>query len=395
MRKPTQKDKRFIPTNLVKAAAASGVACLVAFSLLCIAGAGLSGVFSGFDEHFYMKYFYDIHNNSTKAMMESPDILVIDIGDIQTRSGIAELIEKVVKCRPAVIGLDVFMKANPDMRNEADSLVLKAITNADCPVVSPCIYDETTEEWQYPFYHDLLDTVNFRYASPVAFDVNEDYTGVDPRSPCRASALELAETFSSISGCKLEKWKHRAINYRNKEFFPLNGLDPMDSELIAGKIVLLGDCRSFNDIRTLPFKIMGNNRLPSVVNIAYTVNSLLSSREYCLKHDYGFMRSIYNRPFRICTFPINFVLSYLLCFIFSLLVFSINGFVPDGKRSSKVIWLTISFIVEVGVKFILILLCINLLTAYFLIVPNILLYVTALLFIDSAITGVNILFEKE
>lgn len=395
MRRPTPKNKRHIPSGLVKAAAASGVACLVAFLFLSIAGAGLSGVFTGFDEHFYMKFFYDIHNKNTKAAMESPDILVVDIGDIQTRSGIADLIEKIAECKPAVIGLDVFMKSNPDMKDDADSLILKAIAGAGCPVVSPCIYDEINEEWQYPFYYEVLDTVNFRYASPVAFDVNEEYTGVDPRSPRRASALELAEIFSSVSGCRLEKWKRRSINYRNKEFFPLNGLDQMNPELIAGKIVLLGDCRSFNDIRTLPFKVMGNNRLPSVVNIAYTVNSLLSSREYCRNNGYGFVRRIYNRPFRVCTFPINFALSYLLCFVFSLLVFSMNGIVPNGKRSRKVTWLALSFIIAVGVKFLLILLCIKLLTAIFLVVPNILLYVTALLFVDSAIRAVDILFEKK
>lgn len=382
-------------SNVLKALLSSALALFSAFLLLKLLGAGFSGVLSGFDEHFYMQFFYDIHNREAKSVRESPDITVIDISDIQTRSGLADLIDSVIRYQPAVIGLDVFMRENPDVKDDADNRVIRSLSKAGCAVVSPCIYDEISGSWQYPFYKDVLDSANFLYASPVAFDVNEEYSGTDPRADCSTSAYEIARVFSSVSGCDLVDWNRRSINYRNKDFFPLDGKDILDRSLIEGKIVLIGDCHSFNDIRTLPFKVMASNRLPSVINIAYTLNSLISSKQYCDKQGYGFVRRMYNCPFVRCSSAISLALSYFLCFLFALAFFSLGGYGVTGSRRKGVAAILMTFILSVGMKFLMILACIELLTSVFLVVPDILLYVTSMLFVDSAIEVVKILtFDK-
>lgn len=381
--------------NILRSAAAAALACLLAFGTLKILGAGLTSVVSGFDEDFYLKYFYDIHNRSTKAMSESDAIRVFDIGEYTTRSETAEVIRTIAECKPTVIGLDVFMQKNDELKEESDMKVVEALASAECTIVSPCIFNENSQEWNYPFYKDSIGNDYLEYASTIAFDMFEQYETDDPRSSMNTMAYKIVNSYSKATGFHFAGFEKMAINYRNKEFFAYSRLEDIDPEDFAGKIVLIGDCKDYRDIRTTPFKIMGSNSLPGVINIGYTVNSLLCSREYCKENGFNLNRRKYNEPYKKCSTLMNLGLSYILCFLLSLVIaiFAVRD-VNSFNKIKRTGFIVLSFLSVIAAEVIMVILCFAVFTSTFMKIPDILLFLTSLLFVDTSIKIVEVFNDE-
>ncbi|MCQ2183330.1 MAG: CHASE2 domain-containing protein [Bacteroidales bacterium] len=386
---------KFTDGNIFRSAIAALLACIFSYGTLSALGAGLTSLVSGFDDTYYLKCFYDLFNKGTRAMPESDAIRVIDIGDYNSRSEIAEVIGKVSACNPAVIGLDVFMAENAELKHEADAKVLEAFSSVGCTVVSPCVFDENTQTWMYPFYKDSLVCGNVMYASPVAFDMLDRYDTTDPRSSMKTIASCIAEKYSEVVGLKLNDFEGMALNYRNKEFFTVERIEDIDPEDLEGRIVLMGDCKDYRDIRTTPFKIKGSYNLPGVINIGYTVNSLLCSRDYCKDNGFSFNRRRYNEPFKTCSTAMNLSMSYIMCFLLSLLVslFS-NRNVTSFTKFKRIWFIVLSFVSVIAAEIIMVILCFAVFTSLFLKIPDILLFLTSLLFVDTCIKLVEV-FNNE
>lgn len=386
---------KFNKRAFLRAAVAALLACLLASGTLKVLGTGLTGAISGFDETYYLKCFYDIHNKGTRAMPESDAIRVIDIGEYQSRSEIAEIIGKVAECRPAIIGFDVFMASNGELKDDASQKVLDALSLVECPFVSPCVFDDNVQKWQYPFYKDSVIRDSFLYASPLAFDMLGSYETLDPRSPVNTMAYSIVANYSKIKGLDEPRFEGMALNYRNKEFFTISRLEDIVPEDFEGKIVLIGDCKDYRDIRTTPFRIMGSNSLPGVVNIGYTVNSLLCRRDYCDDNGFSPSRRRYNQPYRKLNVAINLAISYIMCFILSIIIalFSSRNVESFGKFK-RTGFIILSFLSILAAEVIMVILCFSVFTSTFLIIPDILLFLTSLLFVDTCIKIVEV-FNNE
>lgn len=380
---------------ILRAAAAALLACLFASGTLKILGAGLTGTISGFDETFYLKCFYDIHNKGTKAMPESDAIRVIDLGEYSSRSQIAEMLKKVAECKPAIIGFDVFMAQNGELKDEAGQKVLEALALLECPFVSPCIFDDNAQKWQYPFYKDSIVRDNFIYASPLAFDMLGQYEAIDPRSPVNTMAYSIVTNYSKAKGLEDPHFEGMALNYRNKEFFTTSRLEDIDPEDLEGKIVLMGDCKDYRDLRTTPFKIMGSKNLPGIINIGYSVNSLLCSRDYCEDNGFSSGRRRYNQPYKKSSVATNLVISYIMCFILSIIItlFSIRN-VESFNKFKRTVFIILSFLSVLVAEAVMVIMCFSIFTSIFMIIPDILLFLTSLLFVDTCIKIVEV-FNNE
>lgn len=370
---------------LAKAAVSAVLSCVTSIILLSCISAGLSSFLVGFDEDFYMGLYYDLHNATTMAVQESDEILVFDIGSYNSRTEVAEVLKAIAGCKPAAVGLDVFMAENEELKEEADSAVIAAITSFECPLVSPCVYDDIDGVWKFPFYEPFVDSTRCFFASPVAFDMLEQFSAMDPRSSKVTFAYELAEVFAGLSGRQIGYSNHFAANYRNKEFFPMASIDELDPGLVAGKLVLVGDCQDFRDIRSIPFKIMSSNNLPGVVNLAYTINSLLCTRSYCRENGFGSLRTRYNAPYRRCGTLMNLLLSYLLCFAFSFCMYFLF-FVSSRKngRRQRLFIILLPLLLTIVVETLLIVVCLEVFTSLLMLIPDIFLFVTSILFVSTS-----------
>lgn len=378
-------------SHIIRAAVSAIIACILAFLMLKILGIGLTGTFTGFDDNYYLSCFYNLYNKNSKSVQESNDIVVFDIADYSSRTDISNVINKIASFKPSVICLDVFMPRNVELDQDADNRIVDALSGVECTVVSPCILDEVNDEWEYPFYKDKLDTPDYIYASPVSFDLFEQYSENDPRNAMKTTAFSVAEAFTRVYGLELNETNGCAINFRNKEFIPYSDLDEIEESDIKGKIVLIGDCKDYKDTRILPCRVKDSYNMPGVILIGYTVNTLISSSDYCKSNGYNFIRSAYNRPFKKCRAVTNLALSYTLCFLLSLLMllFADREFEGAGKlRRIGVIFL--SFFSVMVAEILMVMICFAIFTSLFLRIPDILLFLISMLFVDTAIKIVEV-----
>lgn len=377
----------------VRSAVSAAFSCFLAFLLVKVLGVELSSFFVDSSDS-YMKSYYDVHNGSTRAVSESEDIVIVDIGAFRSRKEIAAVLDKIIACKPLVVGLDVFMPENDELRADADSAVVSSLFKADFPFVSPCVFDETAQEWEFPFYVSELDTLHHKYASPVAFDFFEQYSLTDPRSSRNTFAYEVAAQYERVTGRRVNFFDGFTVNYRNKDFYPVSDMEEINNETIGGKVILVGDCQDYRDIHTLPFKIMGSTSIPGVANIAYTLNSLLSTGQYCDDHHYTGMQRRYNRPFYKCRTWMNILISYVLCFLFSLVVYLIPA-VDERRRGrlTNAILILLPMLLTILAEIVLLISCYEIITSIFLLIPNIFLFVGSVLFVGTCNNLVNELFD--
>lgn len=375
-------------------AVSAAIACILAFVFVKAPGFDIIAQIVNSSAP-YMSIYYDTHNDNARAMSESEDIVIVDIGEYHFREEIATVIEKVINCKPAAVGLDVYMPRNKELKERADSAVTNALMKADFPFISPCVYDETSQVWDFPFYKSALDTLHHKYASPVAFDFFEQYSFTDPRSSKNTFAFVIAEQYAKVTGRTINTFSGLTVNYRNKDFFPISDFDEINRDNLEGKIVLVGDCQDYRDLHTIPFKIFGSNSIPGVVNIAYTLNSLITTKEYCEEHQYSALMKRFNKPYRKCNTWFNIFLSYLLCYIFSVFV----GFMSkrEGRKSTKasrILAIVLPAILTILAECLLVFLCNGLFTSICMKIPDIFLFMTSILFVSMSNTLVNELFAK-
>lgn len=380
---------------LVKVAVSAAISCIASIILIACISAGLRTFLVGLDMDFYTKLYYDLHNRTTMSMPESDDIVIFDIGDYKSRTEIAEAVGSLAACKPAVMLFDIFMAENNELKESADSAITAAFLSMDFPIVSPCLYNDLTNEWEYPFYRSSVDSTRHHFASPVAFDMAGRFNAKDPRSNKVTAAYKAASIFTNIYGYPLGYSDDFMVNYRNKGFFPVVSKEELEPDFIDGKIVIVGDCKDYRDIHSTPFKIMSSNFIPGVVTIAYIVNSLISTKKYCNDKGYDNTRTRYNAPFHRCGTLINLLLSYLLCFAFSYCSYLLSDLgKPEDKKFKKLILITAPMFITILVELLLMIICFEMVTSILMLIPDIFLFMTSFLFVTTSNSLVNELFSK-
>lgn len=383
---------RLNQNKIIKSLLVSLMACATAMLMLRLLGVSAMSYYSGFDDTFYLKCYYDLHNRSTASIPESEDIVIFDISDCKTRVEIATTLKQISDFNPAVICLDIFMPDDSERDVESDKECLEVLSSIQCNIISPCLYDETMSQWLNPFYREFLSSSNFSYASPVTFGMFEQFSKEDPRSPENTMAYAVAETFSDLNGTGIPRdLKGFCINYRNKEFFPYSNIENLDRETVEGKIVIVGGCKDYQDVHTLPFRIKASNRLPGVVNIAYTINSLISTKQYCREKGYGFLRKSYNQPYKKCSTGVDITISYILCLMVAIVMFAFqNHFEKLQGKWRRFAWTLVSVFAILLFETMAVILSFEFFTTVCMLVPNLLLFVTSILFVDTWAKAVDI-----
>ncbi|MBQ0097111.1 MAG: CHASE2 domain-containing protein [Bacteroidales bacterium] len=381
---------------LLKVAVSAALSCLASVILIFCISTGLRTFLVGLDKDFYTKIYYDIHNRTTMSMPESDDIVIFDIGDYKSRTEIAEAIGCLAACKPAVVLLDIFMAENDELKESADSAITAAFLSMDFPIVSPCLYNDLTNELEYPFYRNYVDSTKHFFASPVAFDMAGSFRAKDPRNNNVTASYKAASIFTDLYGYPLGYSDDFMVNYRNKGFFPLVSKEELEPDFIDGKIVIIGDCKDYLDIHSTPFKVMSSNFIPGVVTIAYIVNSMISTGTYCNDKGYEGMRTRYNAPFHRCGTFINLLLSYLLCFAFSYCSYILTDLSrPDDRKFKRLVLIIVPMFITIFVELLLMITCFEIVTSLLMLIPDIFLFMTSVLFVTTSNSLVNELFSKK
>lgn len=246
-------------------------------------------------------YFSSLNNNTVDT-----SIVIVNIENLD-RDGIADVLARVAAAQPAVIGLDVFFSSQ--RATPYDSLLQATLMQLSEKIVIARKYTPSgTPDLDY-WQHEGLSTGH------AGILTNKNNTSiVRSFEPFIMSDSEKAWAFSAEIARKYKPEAFEALSQRNKPSEILNykgainafrllnyrdvaELTPENSNLLRGKIVLLGFCggntmntSDYSDMFYTPVGFdMSPNRRPDMYGVVLHANivSMLLSQNYISKVPMG------------------------------------------------------------------------------------------------------------
>ncbi|MFZ4521052.1 MAG: CHASE2 domain-containing protein [Bacteroidales bacterium] len=187
-------------------------------------------------------WFSKVHERDT--ILTNPYIRIVDVGTLD-RGQIGELINKINRFNPKVIGVDIQFTGSKDPHK--DSILSEAIQNSKHIVLAGSLKNmEDQSNSIFPLEGKSMGFINLNVSHNTnvrSFFPVEKINGKDQF----AFAALIAKAFDEDAFDHLldRKVKEEVINYSgNKEHFSLLTPDKIDSSEVAGNIVLIGFCCS-------------------------------------------------------------------------------------------------------------------------------------------------------
>ena len=259
--------------------------------------------------------FFDIQHYGPSG--ESPAIAVVDISDVEDRGDLAVLLERVALCDPACMGVDaIFEGLRSD--EEGNARLVDAVRTYGDKMIFTCKltdYDRQAGCFTSSVHSFFADSLPIR----------EGYANLKnnlDNLPVRKLSVQNklgANTVKSFPAAIVEQFAGRSlenhgedwlINYRNVGFRVIAPDDiEQEAGFLEGKIVLLGGVREERDAHVSPL-----GKMPGVMIQAYTVDTLLGKKV------------------RYLPSWINWILAFVLCFLFQVTVEALVKATGQGRR---------------------------------------------------------------
>lgn len=262
----------------------------------------------------FMEYYYNFFNYEKYTTGHFPlcrEIVIIDAHDssIGSRSGMADVLNRLSDLQPAVVGMDILYPNTHESTEEEDRALSEAAARlGDRLVMAARMHGKDSLEHSFFTLSRGLTYATVNAQSFFGFTPTDSLSGKAVDKLVFALAKRYTETVPD----------QPIINYESLSFRRITEPDQISSSLIDGKIVLIGDCQDSKDEVDLPFLVEGRTTLSGVKVNAYQLASLV-------------------QPSRALT-KLPFVFSFAICFI---LVFAYGFFVCIWPGESKETFLTI------------------------------------------------------
>ena len=248
---------------------------------------------------------------------ESGSIAIVDITDVEERSEIALLLERVALCNPAVIGVDAIFEG---LRSDAEgnARLMDVVETCKDQLVFTCKltdYDSQAKGFTSSVHSFFVDNI----------PVSEGYANLKnnlDNLPVRKLSVQSRlgqDAVKSFPAVIVEKYSGQAlenhgedwlINYRNVTFHVVSPDDiEEEADFLEGKIVLLGGAREERDMHASPL-----GKMPGVVIQAYSVDTLMG------------------KSVRYLPSWINWILAFVLCWLFQVTVETVVKKTGNGRR---------------------------------------------------------------
>lgn len=308
------------------------ISCIIGGGLIEVAGRHLAAGIVGVESNFYLKYYFGCLNSifPDEGLEANNSIVLIDVRDYTSREDIACVLETVYNLGPRVIAMDLHFNENSSIKENVNDSLRNVIRRVQDKLVAPVLYapssDRTLYEARLPFYACDTNITGIVYSEPLHHHVYDTYSsvGFDNSSVICDERLRKYIDDAPFSTTVIRKylgnpyWKTEGvfINYISKYFRQFNDISKLSEDDILGSIVLIGDCYDNKDLYSTPFMINGQkDGFAGVVNLAYVLNSLLTTKSYC-KENIGVYKFA-NMPLTTCSSWID----YAMAFVFTLLYF--------------------------------------------------------------------------
>lgn len=248
---------------------------------------------------------------------ESGVIAVVDISDVGERGEIASILERVALCDPACVGVDAIFEG---YRSDAEgNAMLTEVVNAyKDKLVFTCKltdYDSGAGCFTSSVHSFFADSVTvfegFANLKNNMDNLPVRKLGVKSKLGQEEVLSFPAAVVERYSGHTLENHgEDWLINYRNVNFRVVSPDDiEEEADFLEGKIVLLGGVREERDMHSSPV-----GKMPGVLIQAHSVDTLIGKKV------------------RYLPSWINWVLAFVLCWLFQITVEAAVRTTGSGRR---------------------------------------------------------------
>ncbi|MDE5561816.1 MAG: CHASE2 domain-containing protein [Bacteroidaceae bacterium] len=262
-----------------------GLVAVIAMTLIVVLGwlsfniKFLSPVARAIQEFSLSDMYYNIEWQENGAPEMSRDITLIDITEVRKRDEIANVIEKVKQCSPAVIGVDIiFEDQNYDIHGD---MVLMDVAEASGAIFAYKLtdYAPMTDSFQERVRsYFATDSIKEGYVNAIGdmtatclrrFSIERNFRG----QPQRSFTAQVAEAYSK-NDIPLGKTDDRFINYRFIDF-PVIKYDSVlaNRNLIKDRIVLIGTIGEEADMHFTPL-----GKRPGLKVQAYSIQTVIDQK---------------------------------------------------------------------------------------------------------------------
>ena len=333
--------------RLSKYCFAAGLMATLLSGLLLLMGRHTVGFFIGVNENFYLKYYYDFINSTPVRNTTFPNSLtIVDVSKYHNRKDVARIIDLVYENNPLVIGVDIFFRDNPDIREDVNDELLDVIYKTKDKtvfVLNLTTTDKGGAYINYPFWEDGNNSYGITYASPAGLGFYDKYSRFDNTRYINLDNTQVPRFSYEVvrkSGKAVRNYKSDFyVNYSRKDLIAKTIDDTIQiiPYTIENKIVIIGDLSDQQDMSVLPFRFGDKirNEISGIENNAYSILSLIEdNRSNITKRKYyGFQE--FNILFSI-------LLSILLASFFSMITVKISDIKKQYEKSkSKSIIITL------------------------------------------------------
>lgn len=324
----------------------------------------LAELISNVNEEWYMNTFFSSKNSSPSDLPDTTNY-IIDIKDsYSSRENIAEVIWAVSAQKPRLICLDMIFPNGQSYDEKMSQHLLDTISlvRQTTPIVVAS-YQGNESEVCHSYFTDSL---NLEYGL-------SDILGFQRFTPSINAHLRISAKVAQMAGVNINLLpQDLVINYKEKvigqqpiyEREDLNHLSDL-----KGKIVLIGQRNSPDDMHSTPFIIDQHYQMPGTDIVAYEISSLLADSS---SPNYGLFR-----PYTFCNTAQNLLFFMLMSLLLNLCYHFIRILMKNHQ-----IWLQwVKFILIILAEYLIIKTCF-LITDWLFIIPNIVLFMLSVLLVE-------------
>ena len=253
------------------------VIIMIAFSV-----SFLNPLARAFDNFRMTDIFYEISNAGGER--DTSDLItIVDMTTVYDRGKLAEMIDQVQDCKPAVMGIDIVFDG---VRN--DTIGNERLIETVCSTVSPTVWAYKLTNWnsdegqfERSFHSFFVDMVDVEHEGFI--NVQRDTNGGTVRSLGVHRQAEGKTEYSMSAQVALAATNDSSIVTRSSNcninytatYFPVVPSDSITeyADLIRSHVVLFG---AMHDLRDQHYTPIG--KIPGVEILAYTVQTLIDRR---------------------------------------------------------------------------------------------------------------------
>ena len=321
---------------------------------------------TSFKEDWYINSFYTEINNSKQAVAGAEEIVIIDIKDpLTSRKHIAEVLKTISHQKPRIICVDFAFYSNESYVHEQSQFLQETLREIkDSTKIAVVSYKGNNDKITHSFFMDSLQ---------IDFGLS-DFFGYYKFVPYVSDTIPRITTkVAEMIGIDVRNMPNPlVINYRNKEFKRRVVKDSLDLDYsirgLKDKVVLVGKYNDIEDMHDTPFLINGINQLSGIEILAYELSSLLSYS----KNERSFERYPYIVLSVVWTFIFGFLASLVYVYFLRMILVS---------SLSKPVMIIIKALYLIATELFIVFFCFAITEAY-MIIPDILFFVTSIIFVD-------------